>query len=289
MHFLRVTDRLSEEIREVFELADRLKRGENHRPLENKTVALFFPQSSLRTRLSFERGVSLLGGQPVLFPPETLDKREDPGDVVSYMANWVDLIVVRHRDLALIEALAKQSPVPVINAMTGENHPCEILSDLYALDRFMGDYRSLQYTFVGEAGNIARTWLQAAKHLGFTLRHAAPETERITEDDASYRFSADLDALLPGTDVLLTDPLPKNYRNNTYYERYQITISRLKAAGDGVLLNPCPPFYRGEEVSAEAIASDHFVGHGFKKDLLYVQMALMCDAIARKEKGRGGN
>ncbi len=282
MHFLHVSDLSTQEVHTVFDLADRLKKGERHSPLENKTVALFFPQSSLRTRLSFERGVSLLGGQPVLFPPETLDKQEDPVDVMHYMANWVDLIVMRHRDLALLEYLAKISPVPVINAMTRENHPCEILADLYALDRLKGDFRSLQYTFIGEAGNIARTWAHAAKHLGFTLRHAAPDNERITEDDVHYRFSTDLDRMLPGTDVILTDPLPENYRNQSYYARYQIDLRRLALAGQDVLLNPCPPFHREEEVSADAVASHHFVGHAFKKDLLYVQMALMMMATEQR-------
>lgn len=120
-------------------------------------AAMFFPPTSLRTRLSFEHGAAAMGLQPITFPSESLDKDEDLIDVADYLSQWADVLVVRHPQLALLQRLASVDAVPVINAMTSENHPCEVLSDLYALSRH-GGVSALRYLFVGGDGNIARAW-----------------------------------------------------------------------------------------------------------------------------------
>ena len=139
-HLIRLSDFGEKGIYEVFRLADELRAGKHREALQGKTAVLFFPSASLRTRVTFEKGVAALGGQPILFPPETLDKKEDLKDVAGYLANWADLLVIRHRDIRLLERLAANSACPVVNAMTDENHPCEILSDLYALSRIRQDF-----------------------------------------------------------------------------------------------------------------------------------------------------
>lgn len=110
-----------------------------------KSLILFFPSSSIRTRVTFEKGIHLLGGQPILFPNEALDKKEDLRDVCGYLNNWADVIVVRHRNIPILEQLAKYSRVPVINAMTDVNHPCEILTDIYALSKIRKDFIKDKY------------------------------------------------------------------------------------------------------------------------------------------------
>lgn len=110
-----------------------------------KSLILFFPSSSIRTRVTFEKGIHLLGGQPILFPNEALDKKEDLRDVCGYLNNWADVIVVRHRNIPILEQLAKYSRVPVINAMTDVNHPCEILTDMYALSKIRKDFIKDKY------------------------------------------------------------------------------------------------------------------------------------------------
>ena len=117
-HLIRLSDFGEKGIYEVFRLADELRAGKHREALQGKTAVLFFPSASLRTRVTFEKGVAALGGQPILFPPETLDKKEDLKDVAGYLANWADLLVIRHRDIRLLERLAANSACPVVNAMT---------------------------------------------------------------------------------------------------------------------------------------------------------------------------
>ena len=108
--------------------------------LKGKTIVLFFPSSSIRTRVTFEKGVHQLGAQVILFPSDTLEKKEDIRDVMGYLDNWADGVIARYKDIQLIEKMARYSNHPVINAMTSVNHPCEVLSDLYSLSKLRADY-----------------------------------------------------------------------------------------------------------------------------------------------------
>lgn len=238
-------------------------------------MVLFFPESSIRTRITFEKGITDLGGNCIVFPPTTLDKRESLEDVIKYIENWADAVVVRHSDYRKIEALSVHSSIPVINAMSSINHPCEILSDLYSISRITPDYRGLTYTFVGELGNISNSWRIASEVLKFRLNHVCVKGNEIKPDDGYYRFTTDLNKVLQSSDIILTDPLSKELKTDAYIKKYQITLERMKQTKQNALLNPCPPFYRGEEVSVEVIDSDYFVGHSFKKNLLYVQQAII--------------
>lgn len=107
------------------------------------------------------------------------------------------------------------------------------------------------------------------------FRHAGEDGWRLGEDDRHYTFMTELGPALAGSDVVLTDSLPEPLRNDAYYERYQIRLESMQSAKPGALLNPCPPFYRGEEVSEEAISSPYFVGHAFKRHLISVQQAIL--------------
>jgi len=281
MDFLRIEDLSLNDINHVFDMADKLK--ENDKLLLNgKTFVLFFPESSIRTRLSFEKGIKSLGGECILFPPSTLDKREALVDVVNYIKNWADGIVVRHKNYDIVSELAASSDLPIVNAMTSKNHPCEILSDLYSLSRLRDDYTDLTYTFVGSEGNIVNSWVSAANVFNLKLNHVSYEEYRIKADSETYSFLTSLEEALKNTDVVLTDPLPKVLRNKEYYDKYQITEESMTLCNDNALLNPCPPFFRGEEVSEDVINSDYFVGYEFKKNLIYVQQAIIlyCLGIA---------
>ncbi|MBN2899890.1 MAG: ornithine carbamoyltransferase [Clostridia bacterium] len=278
MHFLCIKDQSMADVQRIFHTADRLRDNEAQ-VLKGKTFVLFFPESSIRTRLSFEKGIQDLGGVCVLFPPSTLDKREALIDVVKYIENWADGIIVRHPDYDKVCELAAAADIPVINAMTASNHPCEILSDLYSIRKLRGDFKGLTYTFVGEHGNISNSWCNAAEAFDFKLNHVSVIGNRIKADEANYTFSTCLETVLPMTDVVLTDPLSEAFRTKEYIDRYQITLERMKTCRPKALLNPCPPFYRGEEVSADVIDSEYFVGYEFKKNLIYVQQAIVLHCL----------
>lgn len=122
-----MTDYTKADIYEIFHITDEILEGHYQNLLQGKSVVLFFPESSIRTRVTFEKGIALLGGQPILFPSSALDKKEDLQDVIGYLNNWANLLVVRHRDMAALEKIAASAFVPVINALTDANHPAKWL------------------------------------------------------------------------------------------------------------------------------------------------------------------
>lgn len=278
-HFLHLKDFSKQEIMNIFELADKLKTdGGEHALLRGKTIVLFFPESSLRTRVSFEKGIQMLGGSTILFPPEALDKKEDIKDVIGYLENWADMVIVRHKDLALIEYMAEHSNIPIINAMTSVNHPCEILTDLYSLSKRYVDYSEKEYLFMGAKGNIGNTWKAASELVGFNFTQCCPGGYEI--DGASVCY--DIDQAVIGKDIICTDSIPSSAKDD--FVDYQITLELMKVANEDACLNPCPPFFRGEEVSADAIDSEYFVGYEFKKSLLEVQQAIICYLLGCEER-----
>ncbi len=268
-HFIKLTDYKAIDIYELFGWTDEVCQGKHTGAFKGKSVVLFFPASSIRTRVTFEKGVYLLGGQPILFPSETLDKKEDLKDVCGYLNNWADLVIVRHKDVRVVEQLAEFSKVPVINAMTDENHPCEILADMYALSKIRDDFTKDNYLYVGKNGNIGLSWKAASEIMGFSLEQCCGNGY---EMDGLVTHHNIKDAIV-GKDIVCTDSLPGNILPD--FKDCQVTKETMKLANDGAILNPCPPFYRGEEVSEDVIDSDYFVGYEFKKHLLEVQQAVM--------------
>lgn len=269
-HLVRLDDWTAEQVRHVFDLADAYAQGRG--PTIAGCAAMFFPPTSLRTRITFERGAQLMGLQPVLFPPDTLDKPEALRDVAGYLSNWVDIAIVRHRDIAVLEDLASCDQLPVVNAMTNANHPCEVLSDVYALAQ-QGDYRGLRYLFIGAEGNIARAWQELARVLGLDLVQCCPPDLATP----GARWTDDLDSAVRTADVILTDGVGPHA---DALAPFRVTAELLDLAPPGVRFAPCPPFIRGEELSADALTPNGpFVGYQFKKPLLRIHQAVMAHCL----------
>ena len=272
-HFIKLMDYTAEDIYDFFKRTDEVCQGKHANALKGKSVVLFFPSSSIRTRVTFEKGICLLGGQPILFPTETLDKKEDLKDVCGYLNNWADMVIVRHKDIEVVEQLAMYSKIPVINAMTDSNHPCEILSDMYALSKIREDFTKDHYLYVGKNGNIGLSWKAAAKIMGFSLEQCCGNGYEI-EGIKTYD---NINDAIVGKDIVCTDSLPGNVLPE--FKNCQVTKEIMDLANDGAILNPCPPFYRGEEVSEDVIDSEYFVGYEFKRHLLEVQQAIMVTCL----------
>ena len=272
-----IDDLSKEEIYEIFKLADEFADDVSQvNPLEGKTVVLFFPESSLRTRVTFEKGIQELGGKTILFPPEALDKKEKIQDVIGYLENWVDAAIVRHSDIRIVKSMAEHARIPVINAMTSENHPCEIITDIYALSKIHKDIEKKKFLFVGAKGNIGNTWKAASELMGFELEQCCPVGYEID----NINFHTNIDEAVIGKDIICTDSIPNKAKEE--FKNYQITLLHMQKANQGATLNPCPPFFRGEEVSEDVINSDYFVGYGFKKCLINVQQAILCYLLDKK-------
>lgn len=266
--FIRLTDFTKEELFEIFRIADNIEDYADF--LNGKTVVMFFPSSSIRTRVSFEKGIYLLGGQSILFDPSTLDKKEDLKDVCGYLQNWADAVVVRYKDIDLLDRMSKSMNIPVINALTDDNHPCEMMSDLYSLSKIRDDFLKDEYLFVGASGNIGKAWKEAADAFGFSLTQSCPDKYSIQ----GIENIADLRKAILGKDIVCTDSFPKDMA-----QEYQVTKELMEMANSNAVLNPCPPFYRGEEVSEDVIDSDFFVGYEFKQSLLKIQQAILIYCI----------
>ena len=265
--FIRLTDYKKSELLKIFQIADSIEKYNGI--LQGKTVVMFFPASSIRTRVSFEKGIYLLGGQTILFDPSTLDKKEDVRDVCGYLQNWADVVIARHRDIVMLEKMADTMSIPVVNAMTDENHPCEMMSDLYTLSKIRADYLGDHYLFVGADGNIGRAWKEAAEAFGFHLNQSSPFRYQIP----GVSCNENLKEAIVGTDIICTDSIPSSMIDD--FKDYQISKELMSIANENAILNPCSPFYKGEEVTEDVINSDYFVGYEFKKNLLRVQQAIL--------------
>lgn len=268
-NLIRLTDYKAKDVYEIFDIADEIIQGKYKDILNGKTVVLFFPNSSIRTRVTFEKGIRLLGGQAVLFPSDTLDKRENSKDVIGYLNNWADVIVVRHKDIAMLETMSQYSKVPVINALTAINHPCEMLADMYALSKIRKDFTKDKYLFCGLKGNIGLAWKEAADVMGFELSQCCADGYEMEGVPVYHNIE---DAII-GKDIVCTDSLPSDVLEKS--SGCQVTKAVMEKANKGAVLNPCPPFYRGEEVSGDVIDSEYFVGYEFKKYLLEIQQAVI--------------
>lgn len=166
--------------------------------------------------------------------------------------------------------------MPVINAMTDVNHPCEILSDIYALSQIRENFIKDKFLFCGENGNIGMAWKEAAEVFGFELEQCCAKGYEI---DGLNTYN-DINKAIVGKDIICTDSLPAS--SIEAFKKCQVTKAVMDKANKGAVLNPCPPFYRGEEVSADVINSEYFVGYDFKKYLLAVQQAIIVYCLLQK-------
>lgn len=274
-NLIRLTNYSADEIKEIFEIVKEIQQGKYQNILNGKTVVMFFPNTSIRTRVTFEKGVYLLGGQTILFPTDTLDKKEALQDVFGYLNNWADLVIVRHKDIKIIDEIARFSDVPVINAMTSVNHPCEIISDLYALSQIRQNFMEDKFLFCGTNGNIGRTWKDASDVFGFELEQCCGSGYELDGVISHY----DIENAIEGKDIICTDSLPTSALDD--FKKCQISLRIMEQANEGAILNPCPPFYRGEEVTEDVINSKYFVGYDFKRHLLQVQQAIIIYCLTR--------
>lgn len=258
-----------EDVHQIFAIADQLKQGGYRDFLSGKTILLFFPSSSLRTRITYEKGIHLLGGHSLLFDSEVLDKKESIEDVTGYLNNWIDVMIIRHHNIERIKEVANYAKIPAINAMTKVNHPCEIISDLYALSKIRKDYLTASYLFVGACGNIGLQWKEASDLLGFELTQCCPPGYELD----GVKVEHNIHKGIQGKDIILSDCLGKEQLQD--FKDFQITCELMEQANDNAIFNPCPPFYRGEEVASDVICSKYFVGYEFKKCLLEIQQAIL--------------
>ena len=292
-HFLQFKDFTRDEILYVLERArvikDKFKRYEPHRPMDDRTLAMVFEKASTRTRVSFEAGMYQMGGSVIHLntTDSQLGRAEPIEDTARVVSRMVDLVMIRTFEQTRIERFASHSRVPVINGLTNEFHPCQILADIFTFIEHRNDITGKIVTWVGDANNMAYTWLQAAELIGFTLHVSAPVGYRLDparignlspgvlrEFDNPHEACAG--AHLVTTDVWTSMgyEAENEERAKAFAEWCVDSDMMSRAAPDAVFMH-CLPAHRGEEVTAEVIDGPQSVVWDEAENRLHAQKALM--------------
>jgi ornithine carbamoyltransferase len=288
-HYLRFDDFTRQEYEHLFErtrwIKERFKRYERYWPLEDRTLVMIFDKQSTRTRLSFEAGMHQLGGAAIFLA--TRDSQlgrgepvEDMGEVVSRMC---DVVMIRTFEQDILSRFAKHSRVPVINGLSNEYHPCQILADVYTYEEQRGPIRGRTVAWIGDSNNVCNTWLQAAQVLDFKLNVSTPpgyeiESERIFNNCASF---ADPMQAARGADLVTTDVWTsmgfevENAERRRDFQDWQVDAEMMRAAKKDALFMHCLPAHRGEEVTAEVIDGAQSVVWDEAENRLHTQKALL--------------
>jgi ornithine carbamoyltransferase len=292
-HYLQFKDLSAEEYAYLFErvrvIKTRFKTYERYQPLVDRTLAMIFEKASTRTRVSFEAGMYQMGGSVVHLTTtdSQLGRAEPTEDTARVISRMVDLVMIRTYEQTRIETFAAHSRVPVINGLTNEFHPCQILADLYTFIEHRGDIKGKVVAWVGDGNNMANTWLQAAEILGFTVHVSTPSgygvdpaLAGITDRGCYAVFKDPLDACR-GAHLVTTDVWTsmgyeaENAVRQQAFADWCVDAELMAAAAPDALFMHCLPAHRGEEVAAEVIDGAQSVVWDEAENRLHVQKALM--------------
>jgi ornithine carbamoyltransferase len=288
-HFLQFKDLSREEHEHLFartrSIKDRFKRYERYWPLEDRTLAMIFEKQSTRTRLSFEAGMHQLGGAAIFLSTRDsqLGRGEPVEDAAQVVSRMCDVVMIRTFEQDIIERFARHSRVPVINGLTNEYHPCQILADVYTYIDHRGPIRGRTVAWIGDSNNVCNTWLQAAALFDFKLNISTPpgyevEPERITKNCETFAdpMEAARHADLVTTDVWTSMGFEaENEERRRDFQAWQVDAEMMGVAKKDALFMHCLPAHRGEEVAAEVIDGPQSVVWDEAENRLHTQKALL--------------
>ena len=292
-HYLQFKDLRAEEyvylLARTTEIKRRFKNYEKYTPLVDRTLAMIFEKASTRTRVSFEAGMYQMGGSVVNLTTgdSQLGRAEPIEDSARVISRMVDVVMIRTYEQTKIEAFAAHSRVPVINGLTNEYHPCQILADVYTYIEHRGDIKGKVVAWVGDGNNMANTWLQAADVLGFTLHVSTPSGYEIdatvagvTNQDCVKVFDNPMDACR-GAHLVTTDVWTsmgyesENEARKKAFADWRVDRDMMGVAQPDALFMHCLPAHRGEEVTAEVIDGPQSVVWDEAENRMHVQKVLM--------------
>jgi len=291
-HLLSIEKLPAAELEKLLTDAAAMKRSRGRhitQPLAGQTWALIFSKSSTRTRVSFEVGISELGGRPMFLSAVDiqLGRGEPIKDTARVLGRMVRGAVFRTFAQADVEEFARYANIPTINALTDEEHPCQILADLQTIQERLGSVAGKTVTFVGDgACNVANSWIFAAAKLGFELRIAAPpqfqpDAQLLKRAGGKISCTEDLKAAATGADVLYTDVWVSMGKEAESAERikalsgYQINQALVKLAKPGALVMHCLPAYRGKEIDDETFEAHAQTIFDQAENRLHAQKAIL--------------
>lgn len=291
-HFLTLLDFSPTELGQVVQRAQELKRlyraGQIYIPLAHRTLALIFDKSSTRTRVSFEAGMTQLGGNAMFLSPNDtqLGRGEPIEDTARVISRMVDVVVIRTFDHAKVETFAKYSAVPVVNALTDLHHPCQLLADIQTWVEARGPVAGKTAAWIGDGNNVCHSWMHAARQFGFALRVAtpkgyAPQADVIAESGDAVTFMHHPEAAARGADLIVTDTWAsmgqekEKLARQQAFNRFGVDQGLMRLARPNAIFMHCLPAYRGSEVTAEVIDGPQSVVWDEAENRLHAQKALL--------------
>lgn len=296
---ISIADLEAPEVRTILQAAHRLKRvrheGIPHRVLEGRTLAMIFEKPSLRTRCTFETGMTQLGGHAIDLAQHHMQMgtRESVPDVARNLERWVDVIMARVFDHQTVIDLAAHAGIPVINGLSDHSHPCQILADLQTIEERLGRLTSLKIAYVGDGNNVTNSLMYAAGVLGLSLHVGAPAGHQPGADILDHARTmasrsggeitvhADPNAAVADAHVIYTDAWVSMGQEAESAERmrifppYQVNASLVARARPDVLVMHCLPAHRGLEITDEVMDGPHSVVFDQAENRLHAQKAVL--------------
>lgn len=280
-----------DEISEIFDLTAELKgaqkKGAEQHRLKNRTLAMIFEKPSLRTRVTFETGMTQLGGHAIYLAPSDiqLGKRETVPDAAKNLSRWVDIIMARVFAHKTVADLAANSTVPVINGLSDLEHPCQIMADLFTVIEKKGTLSNVTIAYIGDGNNVCNSLIAASAITGYRLNVATPAGY---EPDKEYLARArnaslvnDAGAAVRDADIIYTDVWAsmgqeeEAEKRKKVFSRFQVNRDLLRSAPKDHLVMHCLPAHRGEEITDDVIDGEHSIVFDQAENRLHAQKSIM--------------
>ncbi|WP_373974654.1 ornithine carbamoyltransferase [Chitinibacter sp. SCUT-21] len=292
-HYLKFSDFTLEEYQYLFEraakLKARLRSGQLYQPFTGKVLGMIFEKSSTRTRVSFEAGMFQMGGHAMFLQSKDtqLGRGEPIEDVAKVISRMVDIVMVRTYEQSIIDRFAENSLVPVINGLTNEYHPCQIMADIFTYVERFGSIEGKTVAWIGDSNNVSRTWLQAAKIFNFKLNLACPAGYEMTVLDGEtygsehFEMFRDIYSAARDADIVTTDvSTSMGYERETLQRKkdflnYKVSEKVMLQAKANAVFMHCLPAHRGEEVDPEVIDGPQSVVWDEAENRMHVQKAVI--------------
>ena len=292
-HFLTLRDFSRDElkllIQRAIELKTTWKSGDrSYQPLKNQTLAMIFEKASTRTRVSFETGMTQLGGHAMFLSPRDtqLGRGEPIQDSARVISSMTDIIMIRTFAHEIVETFAKYASVPVINALTDDYHPCQLLADMMTYQEHRGDIQGKVVTYVGDGNNMCHSWMNAARQFDFHLNIACPKgyepnAELLEELSDRVTLTHDINAASAGSSLITTDVWASMGQEEEQKIRekaftpFQVNAKTMALATEDAVFMHCLPAHREEEVTAEVLEGPQSVVWDEAENRLHAQKALL--------------
>ncbi|WP_029511310.1 ornithine carbamoyltransferase [Marinobacterium stanieri] len=291
-HFLTLMDMTPDELQQIVQRAIILKQmrnaGETYEPLKNKVMSMIFEKASTRTRVSFEAGMAQFGGHAMFLSPRDtqLGRGEPVEDSARVISSMVDVVMIRTFSHELVESFARYSKVPVINALTDDFHPCQLLADMQTFIEHRGSIKGKTVAWVGDGNNMCNSYINAARQFDFQLNVACPEgfapnADLVNRNSDRVSIFESPEEAVKGAHLVVTDVWASMGQEDEQKERirefrgYQVSPELMDHAAEDAIFMHCLPAHRGEEVSEDMLEDPRSVVFDEAENRLHAQKALL--------------